>query len=139
MGFEEFDKRMSPLGKNPTVTIQKRGTISLNRPAHKLMGEPVAVVLLYDREARVIGLKPTEEDAPNAYVLRPQVPNNPASTLAVSSLAFTQYYGIDTPVSRRYAPTWDDGILRVDLKSTGVIVRGNRSGRDSEPASDTDA
>ncbi len=29
MGFEVFDKRMTPLAKAPSVTIQKRGVIWL--------------------------------------------------------------------------------------------------------------
>ena len=36
-GFEVFDKRMTPLAKAPSVTIQRRGVISLNRVAHDLI------------------------------------------------------------------------------------------------------
>ncbi|NKT46166.1 hypothetical protein GS908_01205 [Rhodococcus hoagii] len=40
MAFEVFDKRMSPLAKAPSVTIQKRGIFSINKAAHALIGEP---------------------------------------------------------------------------------------------------
>lgn len=40
MTFEVFDKRMTPLAKAPSVTIQQSGIFSINKTAHKLIGEP---------------------------------------------------------------------------------------------------
>ena len=45
--FETFTRRMVPLVKKPTVTIQKRGTLSFNKAAQVALGEPEAVELLY--------------------------------------------------------------------------------------------
>lgn len=129
-GFEVFTKRMAPLGKKPAVTIQKRGLFSMNRAAHALMGEPKAVELLYDRDERIVGIRQVDEDAPHAYVIRPQASTKDSGPLIIAGGLFTQYYGIDTTVSRRWIPTFEDGILRLDLKTEGVVVTSNRSGGD---------
>lgn len=54
--------------------------------------------------------------------------------MIVACTAFTQHYGIDTSVSRRYVPYVEDGILCFDLKGESVEVIGNRAGshRDDE-------
>jgi len=128
MGFEVFTKKMAPLGKQPSVTIQKRGLISINRSAHALMGEPVAVELLYDREQRIVGLRPATEDVPHAYPLRPQSNKQEGSgPLMVAGTAFTQFYEIDTTVSKRWTPAMQDGVLCIDLKQEGIEATSNRS------------
>lgn len=132
MGFEVFEKRMAPLGKAPSVTIQKRGLFSLNRAAHALIGEATTVELLYDREERVIGLRPVREDAPHAYVLRPQSSTKNTGPLLLAGTAFTTFYHIDTTVTRRWTPTVKDGILCIDLKEPGVEIIGNRRSRKAE-------
>lgn len=132
MGFEVFEKRMAPLGKAPSVTIQKRGLFSLNRAAHALLGEPKTVELLYDRAERVVGLRPINEDAPHAYALRPQSSARDTGPLLLAGTAFTTYYGIDTSVSRRWVPKMQDDILCIDLKEPGVEIIGNRGSRKSD-------
>ncbi|MEU0521717.1 hypothetical protein [Streptosporangium sp. NPDC006007] len=138
MGFEVFEKRMAPLGKAPSVTIQKRGLFSLNRAAHALMGAPKTVELLYDRSERIVGLRPIDEDAPHAYILRPQSSVKDTGPLLLAGTAFTTFYGIDTTVSRRWTPTMEDGILCIDLKKHGVEIIGNRGARRTDGSQDDD-
>lgn len=132
MPFEVFTKRMAPLGKKPSVTIQKRGLFSINRAAHALLGEPKTVELLFDRQDHVVGMRAVDEDAPHAYVLRPQSPAKDTGPLIIAGGLFTQFYEIDTSVSRRWIPTFEDGILRVDLKTEGVIATSNRGRRPTD-------
>ncbi|MGQ4818130.1 hypothetical protein ACQ1ZK_13345, partial [Enterococcus faecium] len=115
------------LAKTPSVTIQKRGLISLNRAAFALMGEPEAVELLYDRDEKIVGLRPVGEVSAHSYPLRPQSNKQDSGPLMVGGTAFTQYYGIDTTVSRRWVPTLVDGVLCVDLKVEGAVATSNRS------------
>ena len=124
MGFEVFDKRMAPLAKAPSVTIQKRGIFSINRVAHKLIEEPETVELLFDKENKVIALRPSK--APHAYSIRPQSSRDTGQVI-LSATAFTQYYDIDTSVSRRYKPYEQDGMLCIDLNGPSTEVHGNRS------------
>ncbi|OAN41133.1 MULTISPECIES: hypothetical protein [Microbacterium] len=130
MPFEVFDKRMAPLAKAPSVTIQKRGIFSINKAAHKLIGEPDTVELLFDKERDVIALRPSTES--HAYTIRPQSARDTGQVI-VSATAFTQYYDIDTLVSRRYKPFEEDGMLLIDLRGPSVEIKGNRTKQEDDP------
>lgn len=129
MGFEVFDKRSAPLAKAPSVTIQKRGIISMNNAAHRLLKEAESVELLYDRDAEVIALRPSTE--PHAYTLRQQSARSTGQAV-VSATAFTQYFDIDTSVSRRFKPYEQDDMLCIDLRSEAVEIVGNRAKQQGE-------
>lgn len=133
MPFEVFDKRMAPLAKSPAITIQKRGIFSINKVAHQMIGGAETVELLYDKEASVIAIRPVEGAPPHAYTLRPQSKRDTGQTV-LSATAFTQYYDIDTTVSRRWEPYMDANMLCIDLKSKSTVIRGNRTKK--EPATD---
>lgn len=124
MGFEVFDKRMAPLAKAPSVTIQKRGIFSINRAAHNLIGAPETVEMLFDRENQIIALRPSKEL--HAYPIRPQSSRD-TGQMILSAAAFAQYYEIDTSISRRYKPYEQDGMLCIDLTGPSAEVRGNRA------------
>lgn len=71
MNWEEFEP--GPVVQNAErihVTINRRGNLYLNGRAVKAMGEPDAVVLMYDRRKQVIGIKRSPLDRPNAYRLK---------------------------------------------------------------------
>ena len=111
MPFEVFDKRMTPLAKAPSVTIQKRGVISLNKAAHDLIDSAETVELLYDRGRQVIALRASDDSSPHAYA-------------------------IDTTATRRWKPFMEDGMLCVDLTQQGTVITGNRTKTTSLLASD---
>ena len=48
------------------VTLNRKGTIVMNRAAHERMDSPAAFLLLYDAANNAIGLKPTREGIRNA-------------------------------------------------------------------------
>ena len=129
MGFEVFDKRMAPLSHAPSITIQKRGIFSINRAAYSLIGDANTVELLYDRDARVIGIRPTSDSSPHAYAIRPQNAMKSTGPVILSATAFTQYYRIDTTVSRRWTPILRDGVLCIELEGPSVEIVGNRSSK----------
>ena len=56
--FERFDKRGARLVKTPELTIQAKGTMSMNAAALNLIGDPEAIEFLYDPDAKVIGIRP---------------------------------------------------------------------------------
>lgn len=127
MGFEVFDKKMAPLAKSPSLTIQKRGIFSINKAAYNLIGSPDTVELLYDKEKRIIALRAS--DGPHAYAVRRQSTERDTGQVVLSAAAFTQYYDIDTTTSRRYQPYEKDSMLCVDLDGPSVEVVGNRTKR----------
>lgn len=127
--FETFTKRMVPLAKAPYVTVQKRGTMSFNAAAHAAMGSPDAVELLYAKEERIIGVRGVNPSVEHAYPIRATGGKVDTGTWMVSGRAFTQFYGIDTEVARRYPAVMDGEVLCIDLKSEGTVVTSNRNRR----------
>ena len=106
----------------PFATIQKRGIISLNEPACTALGNPPFVVLMYDVEQNLIGIRPAlEEDAEYAYTLRE------GKTRVVSAQAFAKHYGLDVSESRRRSVEVVDGVLTIDLNDPGTLVVGARA------------
>jgi hypothetical protein len=136
MAFEVFDKRNAPLAKSPSITIQKRGIFSINKTAHKMIGEADTVELLYDKENQIIGLRPARM-SPHAYAIRSQT-NRDGGQAILSGSAFTQYYGIDTSVSRRWEPRMDGDILCIDLTGPSTEVHGNRGKKSKETEGGSD-
>jgi hypothetical protein len=132
MAFETFKRQRAPVSQDPAVTIQKRGTFSLNAPAYAGLESPEAVELLFDREERLIGIRKVDPSTEHAYMVRPL--GRGGNNWLVSGRAFTVYYGIPTEVARRWPGRMDDGVLLVDLKEPGVEVTGNRA---EEPSTST--
>lgn len=129
MGFEVFEKSSAPLTKVPTVTLQKRGTISLNRSAHALMDGADYVELLWDNERRVVGFRPTSESNPNAYPVRAQNSKTDTGPLIIAGMAFTKFYGIDTSHAARYIPEREGEIVCISLDGPHQRVTSNRDRR----------
>lgn len=125
-GWEEFDRRSAPSPRTPTVTIQRKGMLSLNRAAYDLLGGAKSVTLMYNRDRRAIGLRPCAPDNPRAYPVRIQ---GNGATYIVAGTAFSQRYGVDTSVARRYRPEKQGDLLVVDLNQDAPDVTGSRTRR----------
>lgn len=123
--FEVFDKRAIPMSKRPQVTIQSKGTISLNASSYHALGQPRAVELLYDRADRIIGFRPASVDSPNAYPMRGV--GGSAGTYLVAGGAFLKYYDIPFGKPMRYDAEFAEGVLMIDLKKEGRIAISNRN------------
>lgn len=125
MGFETFKRQRAPVTAEPAVTVQKRGTLSMNAAAYAALESPEAVELLYDREERLMGLRKIDPSAEHAYMVRPL--GRGGNSWLISGRAFTVYYGIPTDTARRWLGRVEDGLLVVDLKAASVQVTGNRT------------
>lgn len=122
--FEVFDKRATAFVKRPEVTIQSKGTLSINASAQKLMGDPETVELLYDRTRRVVGLRPVDSVTPHAYPIRKV---GTGTTFVISGRAFFQYYGIATESPVRRDAKFVNGVLVIDLNDPGRDATSNRA------------
>jgi hypothetical protein len=125
--FQTFTKRLVPLKKQPLVTIQKRGTISLNKSAHVALGAPDAVELLYDQDEAIVGLHPVDATVEHAYPLR-SASGKDTGPFVISAIAFTKFYDITTDVSRRWPAYVENDVLCIDTKTPGTPVTSNRAG-----------
>ena|SRR6266699_1955899 len=126
--FEVFSRTSVPLSKDPAVTIQHRGSLSLNKSAYVLLGSPTAVQLMYDRSSRVIGIRATADGAADAYVPRAATKDGDAGPFLVAGKAFLSHFRIEMKQTKRYLVTVEDGILLVDLKQPGTTITGSRNG-----------
>lgn len=119
---------MLSLKADPMLTFQRRGAISLNRSAFASLDSPDAVELLFDREHHIVGLRPIDPRADNAYHVR-RSSRSASGPWVISAMAFTKFYDIDTSVSLRRPAYLDDGVLCVDLSKDGIPVVSNRSAK----------
>ncbi|HEY2295721.1 MAG TPA: hypothetical protein VGM86_33880 [Thermoanaerobaculia bacterium] len=119
MAFEVFSKRSAGKMKQPTITVQKRGTLSVNASAAAFLNggempeKELPVELLFDRELMVLGLRRAQSEHGSVYNLRKQ---SASDSFLLAGKAFTAYYGIPTGEARRYlAKDFGDGILGAEL------------------------
>jgi hypothetical protein len=118
-GFEMF--RAPP--KGPAVTITANGLLIFSWDAYELLGKPEAVQLLYDKDQRIIGIRPAGREAENTHRVR----LSGRYTRVVSARAFCRHVGIEGE-SRRWPLTMKDGIGHVDIGQPGVPVIRRRMG-----------
>jgi len=123
--FEVFTKRTSPRIKDPSVTIQKKGTMSINRASYEALGAPEAIELLFDEKERIMGMRAVDASSEHAYPLRGSGKKH--SSFLLSGMAFTKFYELDTSVARRYRAHFREGILQVDLNGESTEVISNRT------------
>lgn len=129
MAFETFKRQRAPVTPDPAVTIQKRGTLSLNAAAYAGLDSPEAVELLYDRDRQLIGMRKADSGTEHAYMVRPL--GRGGNSWLISGRAFTTYYGIPTDTAHRWAAQMDGDMLVVDLKEPGIEVVGSRAAQRS--------
>jgi hypothetical protein len=122
--FETFTRQRRH-GRQPFVTIQKKGVISLNRAAFEALGDPESVELLYDPDARLVALRKVDGFVEHAYQVRAPVQNH--ATWLISGAAFVAYYEIDASVSVRRPARLDGDLLIIDLNDPGVDPRAEAS------------
>jgi hypothetical protein len=113
MNFEVFTRTTGRSASEPSVSIQKRGSLSLNGAAYRLLRSnrvipkhpriktesDFFVELLYDRENQTIGLRYAPPNNPNSYVVRKL---EKANTYIVSAKGFLKHYQIRPGRVKRY-------------------------------------
>lgn len=121
--FEVFNPQSAPREKQPYVSLQRKGTFTLNKAAFQALGEPSHVELLFDR-AGVIGFRPVDATSPTAYAVRA---TEPSGSYAISGSAFVKHYDIDTSAARRWPAQMDAGVLVVRIADGQVVQREPRA------------
>ena len=123
--FEEFTGRSTPASsKTMRIAIQRRGTMSFNKATFEALGKPDAIILLFDKETRAVGIKATSQDTKHAYPVRKQ-PNS--NSFLVAAQAFCKYYDIDTEATRAYYPQLEDGMIVFELDKGAEIPTRRRT------------
>jgi len=136
MAFEVFSKRSAGKVKQPTITVQKRGTLSVNASAAAFLAggeipeKELPVELLFDRELSILGIRRAQTEHVSVYMLRKQ---SKSDSFLLAGKAFTAYYGIPVGEARRYvAKDFGDGILGAELE--GDYTDASREEPDADEA-----
>jgi hypothetical protein len=127
--FEVFDPQEAARVIEPFVSLQRKGTFTLNRAAFDALGQPSHVELLFDRDDQVIGFRPVNPSKPTAYAVRS---TDPSGSFAVAGKAFVKHYGIETAVARRWPAVFEHGVLCVQLGGPREEVVGRNPRLDLE-------
>ena len=97
------------------TTMNPKGRISISEHTYELLGEPEAVLLLFDRVNSTIGIRPTRSSARNSYRVAPR---GRYRGKVIRAHGFTQEFGIRLNETIRFvaAELDEDGILVLDLR-----------------------
>lgn len=125
-GFQTFNRRLVPSAKEPRLTIQRRGTISLNESAFQALGSPGAAELLFDPEQQLVGLRSAAPGSENAYRVR-SGSGNGSGPFVISALSFLRHFGISRDQSLRWSAYLAGDVLCADISSPGTPVSSNRA------------
>ena len=106
------------------VTINKLGTIAMNRVAYQRMGAPAAFLVMFDRVNNRIGLKPTGATMKNAYPTRKY---GRRGGRVVRAFRIFSEFGvvIKETVEFKDAEIDQDGQLILDLRTARVSARAH--------------
>lgn len=122
--WEEFpvgsDRRRG--GPMLHVTLNRKGEIMIGAKAFEWLGEPEAVVLLFDRRNHTIGVVPSEPNATNAFI---PVRKKDCRHRLVRANLFCRHHNIYIPRTAAFGnPQIDEeGILLLDLRTLVGIGR----------------
>ena len=108
------------------ASMNREGTISLNKTAHKRLGEPTAVHLFFDRVNNRIALKPTAPAMKNAYPVGKR-----GRGVKVWAKRLLVEYGIDLPETIEFKDAEIDpyGQLVLDLRTARASLRSHAQNR----------
>ena len=124
----------------PQVTMDRRGDIQLSRVAWELLREPDQVLIFYDREREMIGIRPAHSQTPHHFpVLEhgrhggrrirtlglsifPRALGSAANGRAGSIINLTHTIRFKNPYLD------EDGMLTLDLKTARPAYHGHRIG-----------
>jgi hypothetical protein len=123
-GFQPFVRRHFRSEKTPFVTIQKRGTVSLNEAAFKALGQPTFVELLYNAERNMIAFRPISKGEKRAVPVRAF--GHSSHSYILSAVTFLKDCDVDLSRSRRFPAFAKQGALVIDLNEEGDDVSGRK-------------
>ncbi len=111
--WKEFPRGSQGPREAPRARLLRGGDMSLNHAAYALLGEPKAVVLLFDPGRRAVGLRPAPPNSPHAYPVRKQ---RDARSYLISTAGFCKANAIPTGQLLTFAdPYLVDGLLVLEL------------------------
>jgi hypothetical protein len=125
MPFEIFSRKVKWKG-TPSVTFTKLGRFAFNKAATARFEKDAVenVLLLWDQDNRLVGVRPITKKDPRAYKLHMGKKGNGSG---FSATTFLQHIGYDYSESRSMTAKWDDGDEMYLIEVPGEYLRANGS------------
>lgn len=120
-----------PSSSRLSASINVKNVLTLNRYTQNMLGNPEAVLLMFDKRESVIALSPTHAADPDGFRVKLKGEMNYVVHLA----PFCRHHGILINATERFAKPGltSEGFLTLDLKRTiNVSNRRKRAKRKAE-------
>ena len=115
-----------PSGERLTVSINKKGNLTLSTYACSLLGTPEKVLVMFNKRDTLIGLSPTHAADEDGFDV---TPGSGGHNYIIRAAPFCRHHNISVEVTERFAKPGltNEGYLTLDLKETiNVSVRKRR-------------
>lgn len=124
------DGPANPEGERIHVTLSARRNFYLNGKALEALGDPDAVLLMYDRRYQTIGVSRTSIDKRGAYRLKPKERGRSGGRMLYAA-NFCRAFGVrpDETLSFFDASVDKDGVLVLDMHSVKPVKAAPRKRR----------
>jgi hypothetical protein len=112
-----------------SVSINAKNTLTLSKYTQRLLGDPAAVLVMFDKKGSIIGLSPTHKGDPDGFEVKPK---GTGQNFVIHITPFCRHHGIFIEATERFAkPALSpEGFLTLDLKETiNVSQRRKRKGK----------
>lgn len=115
-----------PSNERINVTINKKNVLTFNRFIVKLLGNPEAVILMFEKKESIIGLVPSNLRDKYAFPLKPKGAGN----WTIHAAPFCRHFGIVIDKTEKFddADLDSEGVLRLDLRKTHNVSNRKRRG-----------
>src|SRR5947209_488572 len=112
-----------PVRVGSRVMIRQDGGVYFDAEMYEAMGEPEAVVFLWEAKTRTFGLQPASPDDQTAVMVR--LANGRRTNRVVRSTTFLRKIGVDITKGWRLPFAYvEDSVLVLDLRT--AVVAGSR-------------
>jgi hypothetical protein len=106
MGYEIFTKKVQYRG-SPGISLTKMGIVAFNKGSAAMLQKDAIehVLLLWDKDKRMIGIRSITKKDPRSYKVRMNTRGDGAS---FSALTFLKYIEYDISTTRTFPANWNE-------------------------------
>src|SRR5438067_12359764 len=121
--------RAVPSNERLSISINHKNDLTLNKYTREILGRPEAVLVMFDKRERVIGLSPTHKKDPDGFDVKSKAGGQ---NYIIHITPFCRHHNILIEATERFAMPGltREGYLTLDLKNT--INVSNRRKRKSD-------
>lgn len=106
-----------PSNGHLSVSINAKNTLTLNRYTRQILGDPEAVLVMFDKREGLIGLSPTHAADKDGFQVKPK---GGGQNYIIHIAPFCRHHNILIEATERFAEPGmsREGYLTLDLKNT---------------------